>query len=73
MFLREAARQYGVPKTTQIDRLAGRSGEKLGRSTVLNKEEEDFLMEKILMMGERGFPLGKRGLRHLIKTIKCTN
>jgi hypothetical protein len=31
---------------------------------VLNKEEEDFVMEKILMTGEWGFPLGKRDLRH---------
>jgi hypothetical protein len=67
MSLRKAARQNGVPKTTLIDRLAERSGEKLWRSIVLNKEEEDFLMERILMMGERGFPLGKRDLRHLIK------
>jgi hypothetical protein len=63
MSLRKAARQNGVPKTMLIDRLARRSGEKLGRS-MLNKKEEDFLMEKILMMGERGFPLDKRDLRH---------
>ena len=47
MSLRDAEKEYGVPKTTLIDRLAGRSGNKLGRSTVLSEEEEEFLVERI--------------------------
>jgi transposase-like protein len=40
MTVREAAKEFGVSKTTMLDRLAGRRGEKLGRSTVLTDDEE---------------------------------
>jgi hypothetical protein len=67
MTLRDAQREYGVPKTTLIDRLAGRRGAKLGRTTVLSEEEEEYLVERILVMGEWGFPLAKRDLTHIVK------
>jgi len=50
-----------------IHRLAGRRGDKLGRSTVLTKEEVEFPVERILVMGEWGFPHGKRDLTNIIK------
>jgi hypothetical protein len=34
---------------------------------VLSREEEEFLVERILVMGEWGFQLGKRDLTHIIK------
>jgi hypothetical protein len=34
---------------------------------VLRKEEEEFLVERILVMGEWCFPLGKRDLTHIVK------
>jgi hypothetical protein len=50
------------------DRQAFRKrGDQLGRSTVLSREEEEFLVEGILVMGEWGFPLGKRDLTNIIK------
>ena len=67
MSLRDAQKEYGVPKTTLIDRLAGRRGAKLGRTTVLSEEEEEYLVERILVMGEWGFPLAKRDLTHIVK------
>ena len=67
MSLRDAQKEYGVPKTTLIDRLAGRRGDKLGRSTVLSKEEVEFLVERILVMGEWGFPLAKRDLTQIVE------
>jgi hypothetical protein len=66
MNLRDAEKEYVVPKTRMIHRLAGRRGDKLGRSTVLSKEEVEFLVERILVMGEWGFPLG-RDLTHIVK------
>jgi hypothetical protein len=67
MNLRDAEKEYVLPKTRMSHRLAGRRGNKLGRSTVLSKEEVEFLVETILVMGEWGFPLGKRDLTHIVK------
>jgi hypothetical protein len=67
MSLRDAEKEYRDPETMLIDRLAGRRGDKLGCSTVLSKEEEEFLVERIPVMGELGFPLGKRDLTHIVK------
>jgi hypothetical protein len=39
MNLRDAEKEYVFPKTRMSHRLAGRRGDKLGRSTVLSKEE----------------------------------
>jgi hypothetical protein len=54
-------------RSTGSPRLAGRRGDKLRRSTVLSKEEEEFLVERILVMGEWDFPLGKKDLTHIVK------
>jgi hypothetical protein len=34
---------------------------------VLSEEEEEYLVERILVMGEWGFPLAKRDLTHIVK------
>ncbi len=70
MSLRDAEKEYRDPETILVDRLAGRRGDKLGRSTVLSRDEEEFLVEGILVMGEWGFPLGKRDLTHIIKDYR---
>jgi hypothetical protein len=67
MSLRDAEKEYRDPETMLIDRLAGRRGDKLRRSSVLSKEEVEFQVERILVMGEWGFPLGKRDLTHIVK------
>jgi hypothetical protein len=67
MSLREAAQHYGVPKTTLIDRLANRYSDKLGHPTELSKEEEAILVERLIILGEWGFPLSSHDLTHLVK------
>jgi hypothetical protein len=57
----------GTSHHTIIDRLKGRRGEKLGRSTELSKEEEEHFVERILVMSNWGFPLSKGDLTNLIK------
>ena len=47
--------------------MAEKVKDKLGRPTVLSTEEERTLVERIIVMGEWGFPLKGRDLRHLIK------
>lgn len=66
--LGEAVREFGVPKTTLHDRLHDRVSGTLGRPTCLSKEEELIIVERLLLMGEWGFPLTTMDLRLLIKT-----
>jgi transposase-like protein len=68
MSVREAAKQYGVPKTTLLDRIANRRGAKLGQSTELSQEEEECIVERLLLLGKWGFPLSKKDLASVIKS-----
>ena len=56
-----AARMYGVPRTTLIDRLQGRvrMGAKWGKDTALPPELEIVLVDYLKYMSQRGFPLTK--------------
>ena len=47
--------------------MAEKVTDKLGRPTVLSDEEERILVERLIVMGEWGFPLTSHNLRHLIK------
>lgn len=64
--LREAAKVYGVPSSTLSDRVS-RRGERLGRPTVLSEEEEELLVERIVIMGEWGYPITKKELCLMIQ------
>lgn len=67
MSFREAAKHYGVPKTTLIDRIAERYGPKLGHPIVLTAEEETIIVERLIVLGEWGFPFNSHDLTHLVK------
>jgi hypothetical protein len=41
--------------------------EAAGRPTVLSEDEELLIVERLVMQGERGFPLTTTGLRNIIK------
>ena len=68
MTIREASKEYNVKRTTLQDRLSGKSGDKVGRPTVLLSEEEALLVERIILMGTWGFPLNKMDVAYLIQT-----
>lgn len=65
--IRGAAKRYGVPYTTLNDRYSKRRGEQLGRSTELSREEEEYLVERIILLANWGFPLSKKDLTLIIK------
>jgi transposase-like protein len=67
MSIREAAKEYEVPRATLHDRVKENVKETLGRPTVLSNEEESMITERLLLMGEWGFPLTCKDLRLLIK------
>jgi hypothetical protein len=63
----QAATEYGVPKATLLNRVKEKVSETHGRPTVLSKLEESLLVERLLILGEWGFPLTRRELCTLIK------
>jgi hypothetical protein len=56
-----------VPKATLSNRVNEQVKETLGRPTELTKEEEAILVERLMILGEWGFPMTCRDLRLLIK------
>ena len=67
MSFRQAAMEYQVPITTLFDRVKEKVSETSGRPTDLSKLEETILVERLLVLGEWGFPLTRRDLCNLIK------
>ena len=58
-----AAKAYGVPKTTLLDKLSGRVPEtptKPGPKTVLTEAEENLLANHARLMAEIGYPLNRQ-------------
>jgi hypothetical protein len=41
--------------------------DKSGRPTVLSEMEEQYLVERLIVLGDWGFPVSRRDLRTLIK------
>ena len=67
-----AAKSYGVPKTTLLDKLAGRVPEeptRVGRKTVLTPAEELTLVGFINIMSEIGYPLTRNELLNEVQYI----
>jgi len=72
MSFREAAAKYAVPKTTIHDRVKGKVEvciRRSGPASVLTQAEEQLLMDHILACGKIGYPLSKKDVKLLVKTI----
>ena len=59
--LRQAAQEFGVPKTSLSDRVSGRVSSDCvpGQRTLLTPADEDSLVEYLLYSSSHGFPLTK--------------
>jgi hypothetical protein len=66
MTMNEASVKYGVPKTTLFDRLKTTT-DKVGRPTILTAEEEEIIVQRLIILGEWGFPLTTNDLKQLVK------
>ncbi|XP_066279931.1 uncharacterized protein [Branchiostoma lanceolatum] len=64
------SKTYGIPISTLNDRLNGRSGEVMGRPSVLTEEEETALCEYAKYLADRGFPLTVRVIKALAHQIE---
>ena len=65
--LRKASEEYGVPKSTIKDHLVEGHGDTIGRPTVLTEEEEVLIVERVMLLGDWGFPMTPRDLCHFVK------
>ncbi|KAG5874870.1 hypothetical protein JTB14_035680 [Gonioctena quinquepunctata] len=59
-----ASKQFGVPRTTLLDKVAGRVPieRKIGPETVLKQEEESLLVKRMFHVAKCGFPITKEAL-----------
>ena len=58
MKIRRACTKFSIPKSTLLDKLAGRTRmeSRMGRDPYLKKEEEDAIVEWVKRSLQRGFP-----------------
>lgn len=70
--IRQASKEYGVPRTTLIDRVHGRvklGPRRMGPATVLTYEEERKLEEWLTHLAKTGFPQKKMDLINTVHKI----
>ncbi|KAJ8929563.1 hypothetical protein NQ314_017726 [Rhamnusium bicolor] len=70
--IREASRDFGVPRTTIQDRLKGRAPEKLGKvgpEPVLTIDGEKKIADWVAAIAKCGFPIKKRDLIETVQKI----
>jgi hypothetical protein len=62
MSIRQAAKKYGVPKSSLEDRLTGRVdvNAPIGGPTTFNKDEEKLMVQWLFEMQEIGYPITKK-------------
>lgn len=68
MSVRDAAKQFGVPRTTLQDRLTKKHGETCGRPTTLSTEEEKEIVAMVKLLGIWGYPFTSTDLCHFVKS-----
>lgn len=69
--VRQAAKQFGVPKSSLGDRVSGRvtPGSRSGPAQLITSADEDLLVEFSLYMSKHGFPLTKQQLVSFASSI----
>ena len=71
---KSAAKQYGVQRTTLMNKCKGRSAVncRMGPSTILSSEEETHLEQWLIHIASRGFPATKFQLIQSVELL-CNN
>lgn len=69
--VRQAAKEFGVPKSSLGDRVSGRvaPGSRSGPAQLITSADEELLVEFSLYMSKHGFPLTKQQLVSFASTI----
>ena len=63
MTIREASKEFKIPKATLCDKINAKCSSNMGRPTVLTREEEEVIVQRLILMGEWGFLLAPKDLR----------
>lgn len=77
--LSTVSKKYGIPRTTLRTRYTGKYpiGTKMGPKTILNEQEENYLVQWILTVAKAGFPVTKEQLLDsvavLVRKLKRQN
>lgn len=71
--VRRAAEKYSIPKSTVHDHIRGRPVSRPGPSPVLNKEEENELVDWIIKMAEIGYGQCKLQVCRMVKKMLDQN
>ncbi|CAH2019297.1 unnamed protein product [Acanthoscelides obtectus] len=64
---RKAEQKYKIPRRTILNKLKGNHCKKPGKQPIFTSQEEHQFVECIVALGEYGFPINSRELRHIIK------
>lgn len=69
----EAARRYGVPRVTLINKVSGKSPavRKMGPEGFLSSSEESILVKWIRQSAAHGFPVSKNQLLDSVQHLIC--
>jgi hypothetical protein len=67
MSMREACKEFNVPRTTLGDRIHQRHGVINGRQPELTPDEETMLVDRMKLLGVWGFPFTAQDLCHFVK------
>jgi len=67
MTYRKAAEKFKIPATVLYRRVTKPSTMRIGGQTVLNSEEEELLVQKLICCGNWGYPLTDLDLRMIVK------
>lgn len=54
---RQAAKKYGIPRSTLKNKIKGLHGKDVGRPKVLSSTEEKILAERFVVLSDYGFPI----------------
>ena len=68
MSVRNASKEHNVPKSTLMDRCIKKHSNIQGRPTVLTRQEEVLIKERVKVMSEWGFPFTRYDLCHFVKS-----
>lgn len=64
---RKAEKKYKIPRRTILNKLKGKHFKKPGKQPIFTADEERQFVECLVSLGEYGFPINSRELRHIIK------
>lgn len=64
---RQAALEFGIPRSTILNKLSGKYNKPVGGQSTFSQEEEAMFEKCVISMSDHGFPVNEADLRHVVK------